>query len=180
MSLQDRVICEDQSQALNTYLNALLSLPQQMSALPEAAAEQRSIPAVALPGAHFKCFVFTVAGLKLALPQARVTELVEFSECGGTAVPPLVLGSLAYENQQVPVLDSVRVILPDSNATPAYRWLVIVDHGSYALACDSVEPGMEVAQDAVCWRTHLTKRRWLAGTLLQQRCALLDADEIYE
>jgi len=198
MSLLNTSICEDQRLALNTYLESLLSSSVEISSMPlvtpTASPEsifpvaRRSAPQVdtselasaPLTGTRLKCFVFTVAGLKLALPLARVTEIVDFAECSGAAVPPLVLGSVVHEGHNVPVLDSARIILPDSNMTPSYQWLVIVDHGSYALACDSVDPSMEVAHDAVRWRTHLTKRRWLAGTLLQQRCALLDADEVYE
>ena len=169
MNLENRSLCEDQHQALNSYLDALLSLPEEMSTLPQA------VPAAA----GLKCFVFTVAGLKLALPFARVTGSVEFSGCSGTPVPPLLLGHLAYAGRHVPVLDTARILQPGGNAVASYRWLVNVDDGSYALACDSVEPHLEVAHGAVRWRTPLTQRRWLAGTLLQHRCALLDADEIY-
>lgn len=189
MNQQNSQICEDQRQALSTYLESLLSGHEMSMSVPASA----PIPALTttLPveapkmladpgsGTSIKCFVFTVAGLKLALPLARVTEIVDFSECRGTAVGVL-LGELVHETSNVPVLDSARIMLQDRNVTPSYQWLVIVDHGSYALACDSVEPNMDVAHDAVRWRTHFTKRRWLAGTLLQQRCALLDADEIYD
>lgn len=180
MSLQNNTICENQHQALNSYLEALLSMPLEMSTLTQAQVTPSPIAAVTQPvyAAGLKCFVFNVAGLKLALPLARVTEVVDFS-VSGAALPPAMLGHFVYEDQQVPVLDSARIIMPQSNLVTSYQWLVIVDHGSYALACDSVEPNMEVARDAVQWRTTLTKRRWLAGTLLQQRCALLDADEIY-
>lgn len=182
MNPANNSICENQGQALNSYLDSLLSTPPEMPALPQNAVipSSRPIEATSSSGRNLKCFVFTVAGLKLALPLARVSEVVEFSGCRGASAPPLVLGHLLHENKKVPVLDTGHVILPENSAARAYRWLVIVDRGSYALACDAVHPNMEIAQDAVRWRTHLTKRRWLAGTLLQQRCALLDADEIYE
>ncbi len=187
MNLHNSQICEDQRQALSTYLESLLSGPEMSMLVPAAAPIPATAPAIEAPklvadsgaGARIKCFVFAVAGLKLALPLARVTEIVDFSECRGAAAG-LLLGELVHEGRSVPVLDSARILLPDRNVTPSYQWLVIIDHGSYALACDSVEPNMDVAYDAVCWRTHFTKRRWLAGTLLQQRCALLDADEIYD
>ena len=182
MNMENRSLCEDQHQALNSYLDALLSPPEEMSTLGQATPAAALIPdaPAAVADTRLKCFVFTVAGLKLALPLARVTESVEFSGCDGKPVPPLLLGHLVYtEGRHVPVLDSARILLPGGNAVAAYRWLVIVDDGSYALACDSVEPHLEVAPAAVRWRTPSTQRRWLAGTLLQHRCALLDADEIY-
>lgn len=181
MNMENRSLCEDQHQALNSYLDALLSPPEEMSTLGQATPAAALIPdaPAVVADARLKCFVFTVAGLKLALPLARVTESVEFSGCGGTPVPPLLLGHLAYAGgRRVPVLDSARILLPGGNAA-SYRWLVIVDDGRYALACDSVEPHLEVVPAAVRWRTPSTQRRWLAGTLLQHRCALLDADEIY-
>lgn len=182
MSLPSNAMCEDQSQALNHYLDSLLTYSPEMTTSTPIAVEPEVQSTVTPPlaGGSLKCFVFTVAGLKLALPLARVTEIVDFAECRGGRVSPSVLGSLVYDERNVPVLDSARIILPESNVTPSYQWLVIVDHGSYALACDSVQASMEVAHDAVRWRTQNTKRRWLAGTLLQQRCALLDADEVYE
>ena len=180
MNLSPSPICEDQHHALSNYLEALLFAPE-MSSSSQATLAPLIIPAPeAVSGASLKCFIFTVAGLKLALPLARVTEIVDFSACGGTPRPPQVLGSLAYEGHQVPVLDSAHIILPGSHPAPAYRWLVVVDQGSYALACDAVAANIEVAQEAVRWRTTSTKRRWLAGTLLQHRCALLDADEVYQ
>ncbi len=188
MNPQNSHICEDQRQALSTYLESLLSGPEMSISVPVSAPIPATAPAIEAPklvadpgsGTSIKCFVFTVAGLKLALPLARVTEIVDFSECRSAAAGSLLLGELVQNGHTVPVLDSARVMLPDRNVTPSYQWLLIVDHGSYALACDSVEPNMDVAHDAVRWRTHFTKRRWLAGTLLQQRCALLDADEIYD
>ena len=180
MNLENRAICENQHQALNSYLEDLLAVPPEMSTLTQARVIPSPIAAVTQPvvsAAGLKCFVFTVAGLKLALPLARVTEVVDFSVCG-PALRPGVLGHFLYADQQVPVLDSARILMPESHLVTSYQWLVIVDHGSYALACNSVEPNMEVAHDAVRWRTTLTTRRWLAGTLLKQRCALLDADEI--
>lgn len=182
MNLETHSICENQHQALSNYLESLLSDAPELSSVAEAA--PTPLPFAAGPmsssGAGLKCFVFTVAGLKLALPLARVTEVVEFSVCAGLPAPPSVLGQLLYENKHVPVLDSARIFLPSSNAVTHYQWLVIVDHGGYALACDSIEPNMEIEHEAVRWRTPLTKRRWLAGTLLRYRCALLDADEVYE
>ena len=181
MNLEPSPICENQHHALSNYLDALLSAPQ-VSSLSQAAVAPPTIPDTpeAVSGASLKCFVFTVAGLKLALPLARVTEVVEFSACGGTPMPPQIRGSLTYEGRQVPVFDTAHIILPSNHPAPAYQWLVVVDRGSYALACDAVAANIEVAQDAVRWRTPSTKRRWLAGTLLQHRCALLDADEVYQ
>lgn len=190
MNLQNSQICEDQRQALSIYLESLLSGPEMSTFVPASAPIPKltSAPPTEAPkmladpesGTSIKCFVFTVAGLKLVLPLARVTEVVDFSECRSAAAGSLLLGELVQNGHTVPVLDSARIMLPDRNVTSSYQWLVIIDHGSYALACDSVEPNMDVAHDAVRWRTHFTKRRWLAGTLLQQRCALLDADEIYD
>lgn len=180
MNPETRSICENQRQALSNYLESLLSDAPEMSSMVEAPPAPFTADPAPSPAAGLKCFVFSVAGLKLALPLARVTEVMEFSVCAGVPAPPSVLGQLTYENKQVPVLDSARIFLSGSSTVTAYQWLVIVDHGGYALACDSIEPNMEIAHDAVRWRTPLTKRRWLAGTLLQQRCALLDADEVYE
>ena len=190
MNPQNSQICDDQRQALSTYLESLLSSPEISTSVPAPAPIPTftSAPPIDAPnmladagsGTSIKCFVFIVAGLKLALPLARVTQIVDFSECRSAAAGSLLLGELVQNGHTVPVLDSARIMLPDRALTPSYQWLVIIDHGSYALACDSVEPNMDVAHDAVRWRTHFTKRRWLAGTLMQQRCALLDADEIYD
>ena len=56
--------------------------------------------------------------------------------------------------------------------------LVVLDSGNWALAAHG--PGVREALDLdrVHWRSTSGRRPWLAGTLPDRRCVLLDLDEI--
>ncbi|HTN32941.1 MAG TPA: chemotaxis protein CheW, partial [Marinobacter sp.] len=63
--------------------------------------------------------------------------------------------------------------VPD-NARENY-WLVIrLDKSDWGLACDAVAQSFTLDPDEVRWRTERSKRPWLAGTVINHMCALVD------
>ena len=47
-------------------------------------------------------------------------------------------------------------------------------NGTWGLACDSVGEVIDLSMEQVKWRSSRSKRRWLAGTVLEHMCAIID------
>ena len=54
------------------------------------------------------------------------------------------------------------------------KYVVSIDGVPWGLAVDSINQPIKLTPDAVKWRTNRSKRPWLAGTIKEQMCALLD------
>lgn len=150
-------------------------------------------PAVAAPGhtdtrpdwsaAPFQILLFKVAGLSLAVPLIELSGILEWTD----EVTPLpghadfYLGLLQHRGRSVPVVDPARLVLPAERQAaltgdPRARInrIVLIDGGRWGLACDAVREVVTVKPDQVRWRSNRTQRRWLAGTVIDHMCALLD------
>ena len=150
--------------------------------------ETRSSVPAPVPGC-LQVRVFEVAGLSLAVPVARVKEVVtSHSRLTPLSAPvPLLLGVLASATGESRVVDTARLILPREASmqvgeTPGHQAgpLVILDDGHWALACTRIGAVIELQDCDVRWRTAAGKRPWLAGTAMKQMCALLDIDALIE
>jgi purine-binding chemotaxis protein CheW len=104
-----------------------------------------------------------------------------------SAVTPMLgriawyLGLMGYRGHQVPVVDTAQLVLPPDRlanliATDRGRLghVVFIEDGQWGLACDSVEDVISLNLDEVKWRSSRSKRRWLAGTVLEHMCAIID------
>lgn len=134
---------------------------------------------------RFQCLLFKVAGLSLAVPLAKLNGVTPWAG-GLTPMPnhsPLFLGLLRHQDRTVTVVDTALTVLPDGHrdrllAPPAERLghIILLDEGRWGLACDSLGEVLDLAPEDVRWRSAAGKRPWLAGTVLQHLCAVLDVD----
>jgi purine-binding chemotaxis protein CheW len=178
MNAQPTNICADPVAAVASYLDSLLT-PEPERAPPHAPVTP--VPAAVVPATERKrdkYFIFCVSGLRLALPLKDVGGVLDFALCAAHPAPPLILGTVDQLGRQVPVLATAELVMPGPPLAIPYQRIVVAADGRYGLACHSVEPAIEASADDVRWKTEQTRRRWLAGTLLKDRCALLDAAEI--
>lgn len=127
----------------------------------------------------FECLVFTVAGLQLAVPLVmlgaihRVEE--EIRPIPGS--PRWYMGILPDSRQNLRVVDTAEWIMAGrvpANARENYRFVIRLDNSDWGLACDDVGQSFTLNSDDVRWRTARSKRPWLAGTVIEQMCALID------
>jgi len=74
-------------------------------------------------------------------------------------------------------------VMPERH-TPAAREnlaYVITIHGyRWGLACHDVEKSITLEPHQVKWRSQRGKRPWLAGTVIDHMCALIDTDGFRE
>ena len=192
----------DQQLALGAYLDALLceaiapvSPDSEPAACPEPAVAAEPAPveppvSVSVPdwaGSRFQALLFEVAGLTLAVPLVKLKGVVsgaaELTPMPGHS--PLFLGVVPYQGLQSKVVDTARFVLPadraarlSDDAAGRSHHLVMIDEGRWALAASSIGDVVELDRSDVKWRSAAGKRVWLAGTVIEQMCALLDIDRL--
>ncbi|MEJ2344747.1 MAG: CheW domain-containing protein [Gammaproteobacteria bacterium] len=191
----------EQHLALRSYLEALLGeVPdgdEAGDAAPEVQAgagpppEPESTPAAvvdpqesaaAWASDRFQCLLFGVGGLTLAMPLALLNGVIPWQE-----VTPLpnrssqFLGLVRYQGQSVKVVDTALVVMPErvqrhelAPATERARHIILMGGGRWGLACDRIGDVLALDPADVRWRTTKGKRPWLAGTVLQHMCALIE------
>lgn len=147
---------------------------------------ERAAPTVPAWGqARFQCLLFKVAGIALAVPLVKLNGVINWSD-DITPMPghsEKFLGLLQRLGQNVKVIDTAQVILPENMQqqvlAPVEERLhniLIMEEGEWGLACDGIGEVISLEPTDVKWRTSQGKRPWLAGTVTQHLCALLDTD----
>ncbi len=129
----------------------------------------------------FECLIFTVAGLKLAVPLVllgaihRLESDDEIRPIPGS--PRWYMGMRPDRDQNLRVVDSAEWIMAGrvpADARDKYRFVIRLDDSEWGLACDDVAQSFTLRPDEVRWRTGRSKRPWLAGTVVDHMCALID------
>ena len=153
------------------------------TATPSVAATDSAIPDWAR--APFPCLLLKVDGLSLALPLVNLHRILPWTE--PTPIPgylPWLLGMLQTDSdgRNLKVVDTALLVMPervgssDRRARPEH--VVMIDSGEWGLTCESVSSVITLDPAKIRWRTSRTKRPWLAGTVTEHLCALLDAEQL--
>jgi purine-binding chemotaxis protein CheW len=129
----------------------------------------------------FQCALFRVAGLTLALPLAKLNGVLPWDDTLVTPLPghqPWFLGLREYQGQKVRLIDVANVIAARDGPRPdaSLGKVILIGAGRWGLACDDVAEVVTLAPAAVKWRGQAGSRPWLAGTVIDRMCALVDAD----
>lgn len=154
------------------------------------AADTRTIPEWAEGG--FECLLFFVGGLKLAVPLVKLTRIIPWGEhvTQTPGRPPWFMGLMPFDGRQAGIIDTAKLVFPrdrlsqreqrirDGSEDEAYSRILMVEEGRWGLCCDRVDTVVSLQADSVHWRTEKTARRWLAGTVTSQMCALLDIEAL--
>lgn len=127
----------------------------------------------------FECLIFTVAGLQLAVPLILLGAIHRIEEeirpIPGS--PRWYMGIRPDRDQNLRVVDSAEWIMAGRvppGARDNYRFVIRLDNSDWGLACDDVAQSFTLRPDEVRWRTARSKRPWLAGTVIDHMCALID------
>ena len=131
---------------------------------------------------RFECLIFNVAGLKLAVPLITLGAIHRIDR-KFNALPhqcSWFLGILQTQSAgNIKVLDTALCVMPEryDPASSESLGYVITIHGyNWGLACHQVERSITLEPHQVKWRTQRGKRPWLAGTVIDHMCALIDTD----
>jgi purine-binding chemotaxis protein CheW len=170
--------------------------PAPVQAVDEAVAEPQEVEQHATGATHdegipvwgreaFQCLMFSVGSLSLAVPLVKLNGVIPWSD-EVTEMPghsPAFLGLLRHLEQNVKIVDTAKLVLPDAQATdlgPAADRLnniILIDEGRWGLACDAIGEVLTLRPEDVKWRSSKGKRPWLAGTVMEHLCAVMDVDD---
>jgi len=150
--------------------------PQKIINTPEV--EQDNIP--------FQALVFKVAGLSLAIKLVDLNGVLEWNESKVTEMPghsKFYMGLFQYLGKSIPVVDTARLVFPEDKLkslsadkpTERVSRVLLIDDGKWGLACDEVAEVIDLGREDVKWRQQRSARKWMAGTVIQHMCALIDA-----
>lgn len=129
---------------------------------------------------RFDALIFKVAGLKLAVPLVSL-GLIHPIDKKFNALPhqtPWFLGLLRVSGGSIKVIDTAMCVMPERYTPDCREGLkyVITLHGyEWGLACHQVEKAIRLDPDTINWRTQRGKRPWMAGTVRDHMCALIDS-----
>lgn len=138
----------------------------------------------------FQILMFNIAGLNLAVPLVELSGVLEWpdtvTEMPGHAT--FFLGLVQHHGHQVPIIDLAQIIFPEEklskistkNRLHSINKIVLIDNAKWGLACDSVQQVLKIEPEQVRWRVKQHTRRWLAGTVIDHMCALLDSTQLAE
>ncbi len=128
---------------------------------------------------RFECLLFSVSGLKLAVPLVALGNIHNITD----DLTPLFgqadwfMGLLPTPLGKVRVVNTAKLVMPEKY-NPEFEKsanFAISIHGlPWALAVDSVTQPITLLPEEVKWRTERSKRAWLGGTVVEHMCALLD------
>jgi purine-binding chemotaxis protein CheW len=129
-----------------------------------------------------ECLIFSVCGLKLAVP---LLFLGGVHEVTSDQVRPLVgqpewyLGMVHTDEHNLQVIDTASLIMPERKqylAEQGFKYLIQLEKTPWAIACQSIDDTVRLGASEIKWRGERGKRTWLAGTVIERMCALVDVN----
>lgn len=134
----------------------------------------------------FECLLFDVAGLTLAVPLVCLGSIYPLQ---GQELTPLFgqpdwfLGILPCQAGNLKILDTARWVMPDryrDDFREGLQYVISVQGYEWGLAVHQVSRSIRLDPNEVKWRSQRTQRPWLAGTVIEHMCALLDIASLAE
>lgn len=134
----------------------------------------------------FQILLFEVAGLKLAVPLIELSSVITWNdnitEMPGSA--DFYMGILQHLDYRIAVIDTAKMVLPinkqheliGDDPRERVKHIVLIDDYRWGLACDKIGEVITLQPEEVRWRTSKSRRGWLAGTVIDHMCALLNSE----
>ncbi|UVL00141.1 CheW domain-containing protein [Pseudomonas sp. B21-048] len=134
----------------------------------------------------FECLLFDVAGLTLAVPLVCLGSIYSLAGHELTPLfgqPEWFLGILPSQAGNLKVLDTARWVMPDryrDDFRQGLQYVISVQGYEWGLAVHQVSRSLRLDPNEIKWRSHRGQRPWLAGTVIEHMCALLDISALAE
>ncbi len=159
--------------------------PTHEKAAADTVTPSSTIIAQAQTGNAFDCRLISVAGLKLAVPEVAIAQVLPcpagFGEAANTTM--LVAGRFNHGAAAITVVNLRAVVLPDAvhaDTAQSDSVIVLLQDGCTGLFCDAILEQVTVQPDRLCWRSATSRRIWLAATARADGFALLNPDGIID
>ncbi len=133
-----------------------------------------------------ECLIFSVCGLKLAVPLlflGGVHEVIADEVKPLIGQPQWYLGLAHTAEGNLQVIDTSNFIMPERGqnlAEQGFKYLIQLEKSPWAIACQSIDDTVRLEASAIKWRGDRGKRAWLAGTVIEKMCALVDVSGLLQ
>ena len=131
----------------------------------------------------FEALLFDVGGLKLAVPLISLGTIypldAEITPLFGQ--PDWFLGILSTQAGNLKVLDTARWVMPErysEELKDSLAFVISVEGYDWGMAVHGVHQSIRLQPEQIKWRSQEGKRPWLAGTVIDHMCALLDVSAL--
>lgn len=154
---------------------------ERTTAAAEVAPEAQERAPLAGTDKPFASLLFDVMGLKLAAPLHDLGGIMPLAD----KLQPMVaqadwfMGLIRWNGRTIRVVDTARLVMPErveSAQSIEYQSIVVLGDSHWALAVNNADQSVHLQPADIRWRKNSGKRPWLAGTVLERLCALLDVD----
>lgn len=172
--------------SVEVKINATPDTQVELETKIEPEPEQEAIESVIeISKEPFQALMFKVAGLRLAVRLVELSGVLEWDEDAVTEMPghsSFFMGMLQYLGKSIPIVDTARLVFPSEKLVSLnadkprerIKRIVLIDDGKWGLACDEIADVVDLAYESVKWRENRSQRKWMAGTVIDQMCALID------
>lgn len=132
---------------------------------------------------RFDVLLFKVAGLTLAVPLISLGQIQPLTD----ELTPLFgqadwfMGLQPTPAGKIRTVNTAKFVMPeryDASFLQSAKYVMSINGVPWGLAVDSVNQPITLQPDDVKWRGDRSKRPWLAGTVKDHMCALLDIPRI--
>lgn len=129
---------------------------------------------------RFECLLFRVSGLLLAVPLVELGGVLVMDEelTPLFGQPDWFLGLLPSKTEgTVKVIDTARWVMPErysEESRDGLKYVVMMENSEWGLACHEVADAITLEPHQVNWRSDRGRRPWLAGTVIEHMCAIMD------
>ncbi len=132
---------------------------------------------------RFDVLLFKVSGLTLAVPLISLGQIQPLTD----ELTPLFgqadwfMGLQPTPAGKIRTVNTAKFVMPeryDEGFLQTAKYVVSINGVPWGLAVDSVNQPITLMPDDVKWRGDRSKRPWLAGTVKEHMCALLDIPRI--
>ncbi|MEN0038883.1 MAG: chemotaxis protein CheW [Cellvibrio sp.] len=132
---------------------------------------------------RFDVLLFKVSGLTLAVPLISLGQIQPLTD----ELTPLFgqadwfMGLQPTPAGKIRTVNTAKFVMPeryDETFLETAKYVVSINGVPWGLAVDSVNQPITLQPDDVKWRGDRSKRPWLAGTVKEHMCALLDIPRI--
>lgn len=134
---------------------------------------------------EFDVLLFEVCGLKLAVSMEALGRIIKVDHEPNHLIgrPDWFLGAYNEAENHYYVVDTAKYIMPEKGfdlSESGYEYVIQMQHSKWTLACQKLHTTVRLHPESVKWRTEKGKRPWLAGTVVDQMCALVHVDSLIE
>ena len=170
--------------AIDPRLSLASAVQQAPAPIPAAVQASRGRPSWA--DEPFECLLFDVAGLTLAVPLVSLGTIYPLAGAELTPLfgqPDWFLGLLPVQSGNLKVLDTARWVMPEryrDDFRQGLQYVISVQGHEWGLAVHQVSRSIRLEPGEIKWRSQRTQRPWLAGTVIEHMCALLDVTALAE